>query len=100
MRFAFATVLVIAAAFASSISARPFDADVDTCDFFCLHDRQCDSCPGAGVCGWYLLCELLVTCRVDQRAVKKTSVELAEFSFDWEILDMTLSVIVTPAESP
>ncbi|KIK35454.1 hypothetical protein CY34DRAFT_574699 [Suillus luteus UH-Slu-Lm8-n1] len=61
MRLSSAIVLAVVAALASSNFAMPIDDGVDsssstdTCDWFCTHDRECDSCPG-GYCHWYLIC--------------------------------------------
>ncbi|KAG2119126.1 uncharacterized protein F5147DRAFT_668349 [Suillus discolor] len=88
MRFFSAIVLAVVAAVASSISAMPADAaGAKDCPRFCFFDSQCAACPTA----WqiYFIClvsrasghigavwllalaqtrELLVICRIDQRA--------------------------------
>ncbi|KAG1841815.1 hypothetical protein DFJ58DRAFT_69811 [Suillus subalutaceus] len=47
MRFSSAIVLAVVAALASSISATPVaDAGTETCATWCIHDRQCSTCPG------------------------------------------------------
>ncbi|KAG2140811.1 hypothetical protein BD769DRAFT_1383977 [Suillus cothurnatus] len=73
MRFTFAIILAAATAFAPLISATPVDASIQKCDFFCMHNSQCNSCPGAQICNWFWLCEE----------------NIGGVDFDWEILDMT-----------
>jgi hypothetical protein len=51
MRFSSAIVLAVVAALASSISAKPIDADVQHCEILCTKSSQCDTCgPKGGFC--------------------------------------------------
>ncbi|KAG2750589.1 hypothetical protein P692DRAFT_20729164 [Suillus brevipes Sb2] len=51
MRFSSATVLVVVAALASSISATPMNTNVEHCKVVCVHDYSCDTCgPLGGFC--------------------------------------------------
>ncbi|KAG1880044.1 hypothetical protein F4604DRAFT_1749991 [Suillus subluteus] len=97
MRFSSAIVLVaIAALAASPISAMPTDAaasGTDICPNFCHTDEVCKDCTAVRECFLHsescfcfhigtvwplaLTHELLVICKVDQRTVRKTPVELA-----------------------
>ncbi|KIK33214.1 hypothetical protein CY34DRAFT_813789, partial [Suillus luteus UH-Slu-Lm8-n1] len=44
MRFSSAIVLAVVAALASSVSAKPINANVEHCEILCAHDYQCDTC--------------------------------------------------------
>jgi hypothetical protein len=52
-----------------------------------LHSESCFCFHFGEVWPLALTHELLVICRVDRRAVRKISVELAYFSFNWKTLD-------------
>ncbi|KIK36613.1 hypothetical protein CY34DRAFT_811174 [Suillus luteus UH-Slu-Lm8-n1] len=49
MRFSSAIVLTVVAALASSISATPIDASTGDCPVFCVHTRECATCPARKV---------------------------------------------------
>lgn len=44
MRISSAIVLAVAAALASSISAKPLDDNAESCPFFCWIDNNCIDC--------------------------------------------------------
>ncbi|KAG2128173.1 hypothetical protein BD769DRAFT_1458572 [Suillus cothurnatus] len=63
MRFSSATVLVIIAVLASSISATPTEADTDKCPWFCTQSADCWECCMAGLV--YLHSELYFCFQID-----------------------------------
>ncbi|KAG2353304.1 hypothetical protein BDR07DRAFT_1459969 [Suillus spraguei] len=105
MRFSSATVLAAVIALASSpISAMPADAAANACPYYCSSSKECSDCPVAlcvgGTC-------LSMTVGTDAQVISeifnmlsgKASAEfsqLAEFSFDWEMLERVHQYTISP----